>query len=183
VITTGAISPDYRIELPARLIVTGDTHLRQGRSRLPEILLKAIADADLTLHTGDFCTLGCKQQFENAGPVLAVAGNNDDSDLAEILPTHLRIGVAERTILMTHGNLERGPSARVAVERAYAGVEDLVIYGHSHKPEWKEVDGSWFLNPGSPTYKRREPRYSFATLEFDASGNFDTVFTCFDEKD
>ncbi len=168
------------ISLPFSAVVTGDTHVRRGRPALPGELLTAIERADLILHTGDFCDRETREWFDTLGPVLAVSGNNEDVDLLESLPVRLRVAAGDRRILLTHGHLERGGSARTAVQSAYAGREDLVIFGHSHSPCWEEVNGTCFLNPGSPTMKRREPQFSFAVLEVDSSNCVSTYFVRFD---
>jgi hypothetical protein len=42
---------------------------------------------------------------------------------------------------------------------------DMVCYGHSHIPECVQEAGVWYLNPGSPTDKRRMPDYTYAIIE------------------
>jgi hypothetical protein len=44
------------------------------------------------------------------------------------------------------------------------GEVDLIVYGHSHTPFWGEVNGVFFLNPGSPTDTRHAPFNSVAVL-------------------
>lgn len=136
-------------------------------------------DADLTIHTGDFCSNDVLALFEAHGPVLAARGNNDDPDLQAAIPEKLELRAIETRFLVTHGHRESGSSAKVAVQRAYAGRVNLVIFGHSHRPCWEEVEGTWFLNPGSPTMKRREPQFSFATLDVNQDGTFNVLFTYF----
>lgn len=46
---------------------------------------------------------------------------------------------------------------------------DCIVFGHSHQPYGRPIDGVLMLNPGSPTERRREPRASFVLLEADAS--------------
>jgi uncharacterized protein len=168
------------LEVPVRILVTGDTHLSARRTWLPGALLQSASDAEVIVHAGDFCTGATKELFESLGPVLAVRGNNDDATLMTALPDRLFVNAGERWMLITHGHLERGTSARNAVQKAYGGELDLVIYGHSHQPCWEEVKGTWFLNPGSPTMRRREPRFSFAVIEFDRTGEFSVCITHFD---
>jgi predicted phosphodiesterase len=40
-----------------------------------------------------------------------------------------------------------------------------VCFGHSHQPLCERRDSLWLVNPGSPTDKRRQPRYSYAILD------------------
>ena len=168
--------------MPARLLVTGDTHLGARRNWLPAELDFALSTAELIVHTGDFSTLDAYQLFQGYGELVAVAGNNDDPQFAATLPDRVTLEAGGRTIAIVHGHLERGPSAKAAVVREFAGRVDLVIFGHSHQPEWEEVQGTWFLNPGSPTMKRRAPHFSFATIEIDRDGEFAARHVYFDEQ-
>ena len=72
--------------------------------------------------------------------------------------------VGSRTIGVVHGDGARGSTFDRAAA-AFAGqAVDVVVFGHSHQPLWQQVQGRWYLNPGSPTQRRREPAYSFAWL-------------------
>lgn len=166
--------------LPLRLVVTGDTHFRSGNARIPEILVEQIGSADAIIHTGDFCNSDGYRSFADLGELIAVRGNNEASDLSSLLPPQVSLDAGSYSICVTHGHLERGRSAKDAVVRAYAGRHDIVIFGHSHQPYWEEVQGTWFLNPGSPTMKRREPQFSFAVLEIPEDDPFRVSFFYFD---
>jgi uncharacterized protein len=170
------------ISFPARIVVTGDTHFRNTSVTIPPKLEHELRSATLSIHTGDFCTFESKQVLERFGPILAVRGNNEDSELNRTLPDRVRISIGEQVLLLTHGHRETGRSARDAVFRTYAGKFDLVIFGHSHQPLWEEDSGTWFLNPGSPTQKRREPAFSFAVIDIDSDGHFDVQHVYFETK-
>ena len=45
---------------------------------------------------------------------------------------------------------------------------DVIVFGHSHQPVNEEMDGVRFLNPGSPTWKRRSPQRTLIRLTLDA---------------
>lgn len=164
------------IDTPGCFLVTGDTHLTAGRLTLPSSLLEAAAHCDLTIHTGDFCTSEAFHLFKADGPVLAVCGNNEDRLLGLGLADAIEMQLGDRRCIITHGHLESGLSASSSVRRAYAGRYDLVIYGHSHIPEWEEADDTWFLNPGSPTQRRRAPAKTFVLLRVDSRGEFEVEF-------
>jgi predicted phosphodiesterase len=40
----------------------------------------------------------------------------------------------------------------------------VVCFGHSHVPCIERRGALWIVNPGSPTDKRRQPRYSYGIL-------------------
>ncbi len=42
---------------------------------------------------------------------------------------------------------------------------DLLVYGHSHIPIDMEADGLRLFNPGSPTWKRRQPEPTYGMLD------------------
>ena len=44
---------------------------------------------------------------------------------------------------------------------------DLIVFGHSHIPMAFEEDGAWFVDPGSPTWKRREPEPTMVTIDLE----------------
>ena len=58
----------------------------------------------------------------------------------------------------------------------------VVLFGHSHAPhlEWLG-DGRLLLNPGSPTDKRLQPRYSWALLSIDG-GTVTAEHRFFDDR-
>ena len=180
--TPAGIDTTRRIGLPARLGITGDTHLGPRRAHLPERLVQGLATVDLIVHTGDVSSVAGWTLFEELGSVVGVLGNNDVEELSRHLPARVTLVAGETTILVTHGHLERGPSARAAVTRAWSGAADIVIFGHSHQPLREEVNGTTFLNPGSPTMKRRQTRFSYAILELDPNGGFEIEHVFFDER-
>ncbi len=171
---------EHALDPPVSMLVTGDTHLSPRRDWLPEPLIAAASEVDVIIHTGDFCTENALQMFRDLGPLLAVRGNNEDGSIHASLPDLISIQVGRNRILVTHGHRELGPSANKAVQHAYSGTSGIVIFGHSHRPLWEEVNQTWFLNPGSPTMRRREPRCSFARLEVRRDDSFDALFTLFD---
>jgi uncharacterized protein len=164
------------IDVPAKILVTGDTHITSGRASLPESLVEMAEACDLTIHTGDLCVPDVVTRFGACGPLIAVCGNNETAELGSSLPDVVELKFGDHRGIVTHGHLERGGGASTAVRRAYAGRADLVIYGHSHMPEWEEDNDTWFLNPGSPTQRRRAPTKSFAVLDIDQNGRYSVAY-------
>ena len=70
---------------------------------------------------------------------------------------------------LTHGDLGLGGTTPERARGAFASeAVAAVLFGHSHAPLVERVAGGPLLvNPGSPTDKRAQPRYSWALVEID----------------
>ena len=64
-----------------------------------------------------------------------------------------------------HGN------SKNTLERAYTAFSgdkvDIIVFGHSHQPLILTKNKILMINPGSPSYKRKEPWYSYVILEIE----------------
>jgi putative phosphoesterase len=144
-----------------------DTHLPRGARRLPEACLERLAAADAIVHAGDLSSLAALAALRALGPpVHAVAGNTDEAALRDLLPEELVVELAGTRIAVRH---IPGPAAG-RVERLAARFPGAaaVLYGHTHLPAVERHGGVWFLNPGSPTERRRAPFHSMLLLELEA---------------
>jgi putative phosphoesterase len=103
------------------------------------------------------------EQLSELAPVRAVRGNNDGPDIGEWGACEsLECEVGGISIALIH---DAGPAkGRPARMRRRFPAARLVIYGHSHIPMVLEEDGLWLVNPGSPTWKRRQPRPTYAVV-------------------
>jgi putative phosphoesterase len=145
------------------IAVLADTHLPRGSRRLPQACVERLVAADLILHAGDLTAASFLEELRALGPpVQAVYGNMDEPALREALPKELVVEAEEARIGMVH---IPGPAAgreqRLAAR--FPGC-DAVVYGHTHIPQVERVGGTWFLNPGSPTERRRAPSHSLIEL-------------------
>lgn len=149
------------------ILVLADTHMPRMARGLPAAVLAALPQADLVLHAGDFTHPELLTTLETYAPVIAVAGNNDAPELWERLPRRTTVTAGRFTIGLVHGDGDKGRTFERA-RAAFAGeAVDCVVFGHSHQPICRWLDDRLYLNPGSPTDKRREPSYSFAWLHTD----------------
>ena len=156
--------------MSVRVAVVADTHLpRFGRS-IPEPLLRGFADArvERIIHCGDWVEPFVVDLFESVAPVDGIAGNNDPPEIVGRFGLTRVVAVAGVRIGLTHGHV--GPTHVTTLERArlaFATEPDIaaICFGHSHIPSISRMsDGPLLVNPGSPTDKRRQPRYSWALL-------------------
>jgi uncharacterized protein len=150
------------------LLVLADTHRRAGQDRpLPDEVQAELARADAVLHAGDVVTRALLDELAAHAPVHAVLGNNDDATLAGVLPETLELDLDGVRVAMVHDSGARAGRER-RLHRRFPDA-DLVVFGHSHVPVDAEgVDGQRLFNPGSPTYRRRQPRATFGVLDLEA---------------
>lgn len=151
-----------------RLLLLADTHLPKRARALPDPVWRAVEEADLVVHAGDWVDAALLDELQaRAARVVGVWGNNDGADLRARLPEVARVAVEGIRLAVVH---ETGPSARreARCDAAFPDA-DLLVFGHSHIP-WDTTtpNGLRLLNPGSPTDRRRQPVATMMTGIADA---------------
>jgi putative phosphoesterase len=129
--------------MSTRVGLISDTH---GLLR-PEAL-QALAGSALIVHAGDIGGPELLRQLQAVAPVVAVRGNNDTAPWAQGLPLARTWQVEGVTLHLLH-DLKRLDRALLAAE----GVQ-VVIAGHSHKPNIEPRGGVLCVNPGSAGPRR-----------------------------
>jgi hypothetical protein len=126
----------------SKIGILSDTH---GLLR-PEVV-STVSDCDIIIHAGDVGDLSILEELRRIAPVHAVQGNTDKGKWTEALPLTTGIEIHGHFIYILHDieHLDLDPAA--------AKVE-MIIFGHSHKPEFKEKDSVFYLNPGSAGPRR-----------------------------
>ncbi len=140
--------------------VISDTHLPRGRRRIPDECRRQLRRADLIIHAGDLSTLPVLDELRTYAPaVVAVHGNADDAAVTGALPAYAELDLEGVRLAVIH---DAGPrAARLERMRRRFPDADAVIFGHSHIPLHETADdGFQIFNPGSPTDKRRQPRFT-----------------------
>ena len=163
--------------------VVSDTHLPRFGDRLPPELLAGLhrARVEMILHLGDFTGPEVPRLLEAVAPLEAVAGNNDPAALVRRFGRRKVLTVGGVRIGMVHGD---GPSGTTIGRSVAAFAEeqvDVICFGHSHQPVCERRNGRWLVNPGSPTDKRAQARYSYAILEI-ADGRARPRLVFFDRR-
>ena len=132
-----------------------DTH---GLLR-PEAL-SALTGVDALIHAGDVGKPELLEPLRAIAPLTVVRGNVDRSDWAEALPMTAELEVGGLWIHTLHirDDLDLDPRA--------AGF-DVVVFGHSHRPEIEERDGVLYVNPGSAGPRRFSLPISVARLSIE----------------
>lgn len=152
------------------MLLLADTHIPARAKRLPSAVLKAIDDADIVVHAGDWVDVATLDVIESrAKRFYGVYGNNDGAELRARLPEIARFDVDGLRFAVIH---ETG-AARNREERMDDAFPDtdVLIFGHSHIP-WDTVTpaGMRLLNPGSPTDRRRQPVCTMTIVEINSHG-------------
>lgn len=142
--------------------VISDTHIPTRAPGLPEQVQETFQGVDLILHAGDLVQPEVLYQLEDLAEVQAVAGNMDPPFLQQTLGTVKSFHFKGFRIGLLHGQGDRKKTERLAL-RTFKGF-DCIVYGHSHAPCNRWEKGTLLFNPGSPTDKRFEARYSLGLL-------------------
>ncbi|MGO1294281.1 MAG: metallophosphoesterase family protein, partial [Cellulosimicrobium funkei] len=153
--------------MPTRLLLLSDTHVPVRARALPDQVWRAVDDADVVVHAGDWVSVDLLDALEaRAARLVGVAGNNDGPDLHARLPEVARATVEGLRLAVVHETGGKDGRERRA-DAAFPDV-DVLVFGHSHIP-WDTTSpgGLRLLNPGSPTDRRRQPVGTFLTAVVD----------------
>jgi uncharacterized protein len=147
--------------------VVADTHLPRFGVELPASLRDGLRHegVELIVHLGDFTGAGIPKLFEALAPLEAVAGNNDPPELVARFGRRKIVPVGGVRLGLVHGDGVRGTTIDRSLSAFAQDSVDVICFGHSHQPLCERRGELWLVNPGSPTDKRRQPRYSYAILD------------------
>ena len=145
--------------------VIADTHIPDFKRVLPDALASLFSRVDLIIHAGDITEESVLLELEKIAPVAAVYGNRDSETLKARLPKKMVLTLHGHRGGVIHGDGEKGTTMqRIAGFFPEAPVE-CVIFGHSHIPCNRVINGVLYFNPGSPTAKRRQAYPSVGILD------------------
>ena len=127
----------------------GDMHIPKRASELPEWVFELLMNKrpDRILVTGDLTDPAIIYLLERIAPVYAVRGNMDHMDL----PQKISLEIDGLKILLIHGNQFGRGNYSELIEYVKKDGHNLVVCGHTHKPETFKEDGVAVINPGSAT--------------------------------
>ncbi len=127
---------------PERIGLISDTH-----GLLRKEAVEALRGSEMILHAGDVGRPEILEELRRLAPVVAVRGNVDKEPWANALPVTAVTEANAVMIYMIHDvkALDLNPGA--------AGFQ-IVVSGHSHKPEKLERQGVLYINPGSAGPRR-----------------------------
>jgi putative phosphoesterase len=148
-----------------RIGVVSDTHLSRQATKLPDELVKGLSGVQYILHAGDWVSPHVFDMFNQIAPCEGVAGNNDGIEIIEQMGKKKIIEWAGYRIGLVHGH---GYHTKTEIGARLAFLHDkpdIIVFGHSHIPYLLQEQHQLIFNPGSPTDKRTQERYSYGILE------------------
>ncbi|MFC2078638.1 metallophosphoesterase family protein [Candidatus Bipolaricaulota bacterium] len=146
-----------------RIALIADTHIPTNLDRLPNELIRQIADVDVILHAGDITSNDVLETLHAIAPTTAVAGNMDPPEVARNLSDRELVRLDGRTIGLAHGHQPRGPQSHY-IERPYDSPEmelfyqlmtsqlpeaEIIVFGHFHRAVITDWNDTLFINPGA----------------------------------
>jgi len=155
-----------------KILVVSDNH-----RKLDNIyqLLEENPDISYFIHLGDsegsedairtHLPKGCESYF--------VQGNND---FFAYLPKEIEMRLGKERLFLTHGHLYGvGFDLQGLADEARARNCSMALFGHTHRPFSRVVNGVLCINPGSINFPRQENRKpSYAMFYLDKKGNLRT---------
>ncbi|MFI5449862.1 MAG: YfcE family phosphodiesterase [Candidatus Bathyarchaeia archaeon] len=144
----------------------------------PSQVLRVVRSARFLSAVGnvDLETLEALRNTKNIGALESEIKELSPTDIVYLksLPNELRLEIADKRILITHGTPDSvdehiypdSPEERLK-EIAAKESADVIITGHSHTPMNRVVDGVTFINPGSVGRPvNGDPKAEYAVLSF-----------------
>jgi len=146
-----------------RIALISDTH---GLLR-PE-LFAHLERVEGIVHAGDIGGAGLLAELGAFAPVTAVWGNTDGFDVRARVPEVALREWEGRSIVVVHGHRLGTPTpGRLAALHPDA---DLIVFGHTHRPEIEQVGSVLVVNPGSCGPRRFDLPTTLALAEVGESG-------------
>ncbi|CUX23344.1 metallophosphoesterase [Clostridium sp. C105KSO13] len=136
-----------------KVLIVSDTH---GSLKNLDKVLKLVPDMDMFIHLGDVegseaylnAVISCEKHI--------VRGNND---FFSEFPKEEEFYIGRYKVFITHGHgYYVSLNSEYIVEEGKARQDDIVMFGHTHKPFFREDKDIIALNPGSLSYPRQEGR-------------------------
>jgi putative phosphoesterase len=138
-----------------RVGVLSDTH-----GYLNPAIASIFSGVEHIVHTGDVESPEILAELARTAPITPIRGNMDFGGWASQIPREEMLTLGDVTIYALHD------LSRLALDPEAAGI-DVVLSGHTHKPEAYWQGPRLFLNPGSASYPRagRSPSVAVLTIE------------------
>ncbi len=144
-----------------RIGLISDTH-----NILPKEVFPIFSGVELIFHAGDVGSPKILTELEQIAPVKAVYGNVDTFPLVTELKSRFYYSTDNHHICVTH--IIGSPKVFAFNLLKDKKNINIVISGHTHRPEDVVFHNIRFINPGSACYPRQSSRGSVAILNLNS---------------
>ncbi len=161
------------------IAVISDTHdrLENISAAVDNILEHGVK---VVVHCGDYVSPFALKAFEKLSgkcTFIGVTGNNDgDHFLLTRVAEQLEFRIVNYPILITdiaglkfaimHGSGSTEDTIGIVDSVAKGGLVDIILYGHTHRFDFRKVGEALVLNPGTAAgYLAKEATFAFLNLE------------------
>lgn len=147
--------------------VISDTHIPNRATSIPTTVLEGFAGVELIIHVGDWQDMSVYQELTRIAPVEGVAGNVDGEEIQQKFGVKKVLSINGFKIGVVHGDGKGKTTLKRVTEAFNNQVVDVILFGHSHIPYHQIHNGIIYFNPGSPTDKRIQKKYSYGILSLE----------------
>lgn len=149
-----------------KILIISDTH---GRHANFDIVMERVGKIDMLIHLGDVENGEDYIEAMAGCPVQMVAGNND---FFSFLPKEKEFFIGNYKIFITHGHSYYvSMDTRRLKQECRERHANIVMYGHTHRPDIDLEGDIIAINPGSLSYPRQVGREAtYILMEIDKNG-------------
>lgn len=137
-----------------KIVVMSDSH---GHHEMIDIVRSLEPDGDYYVHCGD-----SEAYQEQLKGWICVRGNNDwmskfkDEIIFEVEGVRFLVSHGHR-----YGYFDR---ENVMIDELISNGCDVLLFGHTHVPQYEEINGFYLINPGSVTLPRNNSPHSYCVI-------------------
>ena len=147
-----------------RIGLVADTHCPEFAAQLPASLFDALDGVEAILHAGDVNARSTLEELSRIAPVEAVRGDHDRA--LPDLPSVRELSIGGKRMILVHdqraGWIEEPQTLLWTLTlgwyRPHRGLPrslrrrfpdaDVIVYGHTHRADVRQVGGALVINPG-----------------------------------
>lgn len=148
-----------------KIAILSDTHVKKHSDKIFKFIDNLSKEADMIIHAGDYVSSSVVSKLREHKNFVGVWGNNDKGYIRDLLKEKMIIPIEGYKIGLYHGHGKSKSTLDSAYDTFINDRVDIIIFGHSHQPLILTKNKILMINPGSPSYKRREPWFSYVILE------------------
>jgi putative phosphoesterase len=140
--------------------IISDTH-----GKLPLGVLDIFNRVNYIFHAGDIGDPDIIRKLENICPVYAIYGNIDTYPVISKYTRTLTKTISSKEIYLVHNIVNIRYHRYELFKKGLS--PDIVIYGHTHKPDYQIYQNTVYINPGSASNPKEKEEGTVAVMDLD----------------